>query len=115
MNQGSDNTVGAQREFVGGRSRFERYCQELVESSLEVYQEVLRELADRLSGARQEFIRRIWKFVGSTRSMPGVHVRTLADSKFGVIFIGDRPPWNSIGVPPSLVLKPLAKKRLIYS
>ncbi|RWW09223.1 hypothetical protein BHE74_00007248 [Ensete ventricosum] len=30
-------------------------------------------------------------------------VRTLADSKLGVISIGDRPPWNSIGVPPSLV------------
>ncbi|RZS00646.1 hypothetical protein BHM03_00030398 [Ensete ventricosum] len=36
-------------------------------------------------------------------------VRTLADSKLGVISIGDRTPWNSIGVPPSLVLKPLAK------
>ncbi|RZR77300.1 hypothetical protein BHM03_00002318 [Ensete ventricosum] len=42
-------------------------------------------------------------------------VRTLADSKLGVISTGDRPPWNSIGVSPSLVLKPLAKKRLIYS
>ncbi|RWW55238.1 hypothetical protein BHE74_00038133 [Ensete ventricosum] len=30
-------------------------------------------------------------------------VRTLSDSKLGVISIGDRPPWNSIGVPPSLV------------
>ncbi|RRT68194.1 hypothetical protein B296_00004306 [Ensete ventricosum] len=30
-------------------------------------------------------------------------VRTLVDSKLGVISIGDRPPWNSIGVPPSLV------------
>ncbi|RZS00172.1 hypothetical protein BHM03_00029821 [Ensete ventricosum] len=30
-------------------------------------------------------------------------VRTLADSKLGVIYIGDLPPWNSIGVPPSLV------------
>ncbi|RRT40830.1 hypothetical protein B296_00007504 [Ensete ventricosum] len=42
-------------------------------------------------------------------------VRTLVDSKLGVISIGDQPPWNSIGVPPSLVLKPLAKERLIYS
>ncbi|RWW65414.1 hypothetical protein BHE74_00027281 [Ensete ventricosum] len=42
-------------------------------------------------------------------------VRTLTDSKLGVIYIGDRPPWNSIGVPLSLVLKPLAKERLIYS
>ncbi|RWV83392.1 hypothetical protein GW17_00055008, partial [Ensete ventricosum] len=25
-------------------------------------------------------------------------VRTLADSKLGVINIGDQPPWNSIGV-----------------
>ncbi|RWW64654.1 hypothetical protein BHE74_00028107 [Ensete ventricosum] len=41
--------------------------------------------------------------------------RTVADSKLRVISIGDRPPWNSIEVPPSLVLKPLAKKRLIYS
>ncbi|RWV94622.1 hypothetical protein BHE74_00021080 [Ensete ventricosum] len=26
-------------------------------------------------------------------------VRTLVDSKLGVISIGDRPPWNSIAVP----------------
>ncbi|RRT55533.1 hypothetical protein B296_00021087 [Ensete ventricosum] len=31
-------------------------------------------------------------------------VKTLADSKLGVISIGDRPPWNSIGVPPSKLL-----------
>ncbi|RWW76609.1 hypothetical protein BHE74_00015292 [Ensete ventricosum] len=30
-------------------------------------------------------------------------VRTLGDSKLGVISIGDQPPWNSIRVPPSLV------------
>ncbi|RWW49042.1 hypothetical protein BHE74_00044841 [Ensete ventricosum] len=30
-------------------------------------------------------------------------VRTLADSKLGVISIVDQPPWNSIRVPPSLV------------
>ncbi|RZS27440.1 hypothetical protein BHM03_00060906 [Ensete ventricosum] len=42
-------------------------------------------------------------------------VRTLTDSKLRVISIGDRPPWNCIGVPPSLVLKSLAKERLIYS
>ncbi|RRT55873.1 hypothetical protein B296_00020210 [Ensete ventricosum] len=41
-------------------------------------------------------------------------VRTLIDSKLRVIFIGDQPSWNSIGVPLSLVLKPLAKERLIY-
>ncbi|RWW83829.1 hypothetical protein BHE74_00007650 [Ensete ventricosum] len=42
-------------------------------------------------------------------------VRTFMDSKLGVISIGYRPPWNSIGVPSSLVLKSLAKERLIYS
>ncbi|RWV90791.1 hypothetical protein GW17_00046980 [Ensete ventricosum] len=41
--------------------------------------------------------------------------RTLTDFKLGVIYIGDRPIWNFIEVPPSLVLKPLAKERLIYS
>ncbi|RRT64785.1 hypothetical protein B296_00024861 [Ensete ventricosum] len=30
-------------------------------------------------------------------------VRTLTDSKLGVISIGDRSPWNSIRVPPSLI------------
>ncbi|RWV97498.1 hypothetical protein BHE74_00044448 [Ensete ventricosum] len=30
-------------------------------------------------------------------------VRTLVDSKLRVISIKDRPPWNSIGVPPFLV------------
>ncbi|RRT74770.1 hypothetical protein B296_00012821 [Ensete ventricosum] len=30
-------------------------------------------------------------------------IRTFADSKLGVISIGDRPPWNSIWIPPSLV------------
>ncbi|RWV97815.1 hypothetical protein BHE74_00010978 [Ensete ventricosum] len=30
-------------------------------------------------------------------------VRTLADSKLRVISIEDRPPWNFIGVPPSMV------------
>ncbi|RWV90768.1 hypothetical protein GW17_00047005 [Ensete ventricosum] len=29
--------------------------------------------------------------------------RILTDSKLRVISIGDRPPWNSIGVPSSLV------------
>ncbi|RRT42535.1 hypothetical protein B296_00046886 [Ensete ventricosum] len=31
-------------------------------------------------------------------------VRTLVDSKHGVITIGDQPPWNSIGVPSSNLL-----------
>ncbi|RRT31680.1 hypothetical protein B296_00053376 [Ensete ventricosum] len=31
-------------------------------------------------------------------------VRTLADLSSGVITIGDRPPWNSIGVPSSNLL-----------
>ncbi|RWV93554.1 hypothetical protein BHE74_00020995 [Ensete ventricosum] len=30
-------------------------------------------------------------------------VRTLVDSKLQMISTGDRSPWNSIGVPPSLV------------
>ncbi|RRT39112.1 hypothetical protein B296_00002939 [Ensete ventricosum] len=30
-------------------------------------------------------------------------VRTLTDSKLGVISIGDQPPWNSIRVPPFLI------------
>ncbi|RWV82248.1 hypothetical protein GW17_00056267 [Ensete ventricosum] len=42
-------------------------------------------------------------------------IRTLVDSKIGVICIGDQPPWNSIGVPPSLVVKPLVEERLNYS
>ncbi|RRT55367.1 hypothetical protein B296_00029817 [Ensete ventricosum] len=41
-------------------------------------------------------------------------IRTLTDSKFGVISIGDRPPWKSIRVPPSLVFYTKAKKILIY-
>ncbi|RWW53139.1 hypothetical protein BHE74_00040395 [Ensete ventricosum] len=42
-------------------------------------------------------------------------VRTLADSKLGVISIGDRPPWNSIGVPPSkLLLKSYIKYSSIH-
>ncbi|RWV92250.1 hypothetical protein BHE74_00045084 [Ensete ventricosum] len=27
-------------------------------------------------------------------------IRILADSKLGMISIGDQPPWSSIGVPP---------------
>ncbi|RWV87973.1 hypothetical protein BHE74_00042418, partial [Ensete ventricosum] len=42
-------------------------------------------------------------------------VRTLADSKLGVISIGDQPPWNSIGVPPSkLLLKGCRKYSSIH-
>ncbi|RWW02767.1 hypothetical protein BHE74_00036486 [Ensete ventricosum] len=37
-------------------------------------------------------------------------VRTLMDSKLEVISIGDRPPWNSIGVPSSLVFCIMAEK-----
>ncbi|RRT50445.1 hypothetical protein B296_00021205 [Ensete ventricosum] len=37
-------------------------------------------------------------------------VRTLADSKLVVISIGDQPPWNSIGVPPSLVFCTMAER-----
>ncbi|RZS19499.1 hypothetical protein BHM03_00051898 [Ensete ventricosum] len=31
-------------------------------------------------------------------------IGTFMDFKLGVISIGDRPPWNSIGVPPSKLL-----------
>ncbi|RRT59922.1 hypothetical protein B296_00018884 [Ensete ventricosum] len=34
-------------------------------------------------------------------------VRTLGDSKLRVLSIGDRPPWNSIGVPPLSTSLPL--------
>ncbi|RWW10026.1 hypothetical protein GW17_00026452, partial [Ensete ventricosum] len=37
-------------------------------------------------------------------------VRILADSKLGVISVGDQPPWNSIRVPPSLVFYTMAEK-----
>ncbi|RWW54818.1 hypothetical protein BHE74_00038580 [Ensete ventricosum] len=36
-------------------------------------------------------------------------VRTLTDSKLGVISIGDRPLWNFIRVPPSLVFCTILK------
>ncbi|RZS19622.1 hypothetical protein BHM03_00052050 [Ensete ventricosum] len=39
-------------------------------------------------------------------------IRTLTDSKLWVISIGDRPPWNSIGVPPSLVFCPMAENNI---
>ncbi|RRT55332.1 hypothetical protein B296_00004973 [Ensete ventricosum] len=38
----------------------------------------------------------------------------LVDSKLGVISIGDRPPWNFIRVPPSLVFYTMVEKVLIY-
>ncbi|RWW13232.1 hypothetical protein BHE74_00057928 [Ensete ventricosum] len=41
--------------------------------------------------------------------------RTFVDSKLGVISIGDQPPWNSIGVPPSkLLLKGCRKYSSIH-
>ncbi|RWW70778.1 hypothetical protein BHE74_00021527 [Ensete ventricosum] len=36
-------------------------------------------------------------------------VRTFTDSKLGMISIGDRPPWNSTGVPPSLIFCTMAE------
>ncbi|RRT40122.1 hypothetical protein B296_00043839 [Ensete ventricosum] len=36
-------------------------------------------------------------------------VRTLADSKLGVISIGDQPSWNFIRVPPSLIFCIISK------
>ncbi|RRT51198.1 hypothetical protein B296_00019099 [Ensete ventricosum] len=42
-------------------------------------------------------------------------VKTLVDSKLGVIPIGYWPPWNSIGVPPSkLLLKGCSKDSSIH-
>ncbi|RWW64818.1 hypothetical protein BHE74_00027914 [Ensete ventricosum] len=46
------SSLGAHREFVGGRPRFGRCCRELAENSLKVYRKVRREFADRLFGAR---------------------------------------------------------------
>ncbi|RWV89661.1 hypothetical protein GW17_00048180 [Ensete ventricosum] len=37
-------------------------------------------------------------------------VRILTDSKLGVISIGDLPPWNFKGVPPSLVFCTMAER-----
>ncbi|RWV96161.1 hypothetical protein BHE74_00058454 [Ensete ventricosum] len=37
-------------------------------------------------------------------------VRTFMDSKLWVISIGDRPPWNSIGISPSLVFCTMTEK-----
>ncbi|RWW41102.1 hypothetical protein BHE74_00053432 [Ensete ventricosum] len=46
---------------------------------------------------------------------PILSVRTLMDSKLGVISIGDRPPWNSKGAPPSkLLLKGCRKDSSIH-
>ncbi|RWW25565.1 hypothetical protein GW17_00010088 [Ensete ventricosum] len=39
-------------------------------------------------------------------------VRTLTYSKLRVISIGDRPPWNFIGVPPSLVFCPMVENNI---
>ncbi|RRT38545.1 hypothetical protein B296_00029137 [Ensete ventricosum] len=39
-------------------------------------------------------------------------VRTLADYRLRVISIGDRPPWNSIGVPPSLIFYSKAENNI---
>ncbi|RWW04230.1 hypothetical protein BHE74_00010437 [Ensete ventricosum] len=43
----------------------------------------------------------VQRYAKNTTLIPSV--RTLTDSKLGVISIGDQPPWNSIRVPPSLI------------
>ncbi|RWV97721.1 hypothetical protein GW17_00039471 [Ensete ventricosum] len=53
--RGSDDVMGARREFAGGWPRFGRCCRELTENSLEVYQEFI----DRLSGAYRVFAGRM--------------------------------------------------------
>ncbi|RZS06483.1 hypothetical protein BHM03_00037134 [Ensete ventricosum] len=82
LGQGSDDVVGARREFAEGRPMFGRCYQELVKSSLEVCREVYREFADRLSGARLEFAGRIPGSSSGVRpqvvgSSPRVHRRML--------------------------------------
>ncbi|RWW60562.1 hypothetical protein BHE74_00032436 [Ensete ventricosum] len=72
--QGSDDIVGARREFAGGRPMFGRCYRELAESSPEVCREVCREFAARLSGAYHEFTRRM------PRSSSGVHRQVIGSS-----------------------------------
>ncbi|RWW54351.1 hypothetical protein BHE74_00039073 [Ensete ventricosum] len=43
---------------------------------------------------------------------PILSVRTLVDSKLGLISIGDQPPWNYIGFPPSLFFCTNAKNNI---
>ncbi|RRT86157.1 hypothetical protein B296_00003606 [Ensete ventricosum] len=52
--RGSDDAVGACREFVGGQPRFGRCCQELTKSSLEVCREVRRQVVRSSSGVRRK-------------------------------------------------------------
>ncbi|RWV91965.1 hypothetical protein GW17_00045697 [Ensete ventricosum] len=63
--------MGARREFTRGWLRFRRCYRELVENSQEVYREVRREFADRLSGACRVFVGRMlevrWEFVEGNR------------------------------------------------
>ncbi|RWW38025.1 hypothetical protein BHE74_00056784 [Ensete ventricosum] len=67
--------MGARREFVGGRPRFERCCRELAENSPEVYQEVHWEFTDRLLGAHWEFAGRMlevhWEFTEGNLELTG--------------------------------------------
>ncbi|RZR97306.1 hypothetical protein BHM03_00026481 [Ensete ventricosum] len=71
--QGSDDAMGAHREFAGGRPKFRRCCQELIENSPEVCQEVRREFTEKLSGARRVFVGRMlevrWEFTEGNREL----------------------------------------------
>ncbi|RZR82844.1 hypothetical protein BHM03_00009372 [Ensete ventricosum] len=73
--RGSDNAMGAHQELAGGRLRFGRYCRELADNSLEVYREVHREFADRLSGSHRVFAGRMlevcWEFVEGNQELTG--------------------------------------------
>ncbi|RWW37916.1 hypothetical protein BHE74_00056909, partial [Ensete ventricosum] len=67
---GSDDAMGAHREFVGGRPRFGRCCRELAKNSPEICWEVHQEFADRLSGARRELAGRM---LGVRRKKSGAY------------------------------------------
>ncbi|RRT54599.1 hypothetical protein B296_00035250 [Ensete ventricosum] len=121
--QGSDDTLGAHREFARGWLRFERCCWELIENSLEVCREVRREFTDRLSGACRVFAGRMlevrWEFAEGNRELAGgssercrefseemigqqtlyVECRsddcTVTAQVFGQLTVGEPPiPWN---------------------
>ncbi|RRT39940.1 hypothetical protein B296_00046257 [Ensete ventricosum] len=67
--------MGAHQEFAGGRPRFERCCRELADNSPEVYREVHREFADRLSEAPRVFTGRMlevrWEFAEGNQDLSG--------------------------------------------
>ncbi|RWV86883.1 hypothetical protein GW17_00051175 [Ensete ventricosum] len=71
--RGSDDAMGARQEFAEGWPRFGRCCQDIAENSSEVCREIRWEFADRLSGARLVFVRRMlevrWEFAVGNREL----------------------------------------------